>query len=355
MARRAGSGSDDRADAEGFDEIADALYTLPPSEFTAARDTRAARARRDGDRSLATRIKALRRPTLAAWASNALVRARPDDVRDLLGLGEELRRAHRDLDGTRLRALSARHRTLTTDLARQAAALAGKTGQPLSEQAMQEVRSTLQAAFADPEAAATWASGRLAHPLSPPAFPSAATGTAAPAAESGSGTRRRAGSAPKPTPAQPTQPAQPAESTDAEQARARREARDRAAAARRGAEEAAAAVAAAEAALEQTRSHSHDARTRKQQAHEHLAELRREVAEAEQAEHAAAEDEQRARDRAEEAERGLADARRHARKAAAHADRLADRADGGRTGTAGTAGRAPTEDRTRGRRSRGRR
>ncbi|MFI6582975.1 hypothetical protein [Embleya sp. NPDC050493] len=350
MARRAGSGSDDRADAEGFDEIADALYTLPPSEFTAARDTRAARARRDGNRSLATRIKALRRPTLAAWASNALVRARPDDVRDLLGLGEELRRAHRDLDGTRLRALSARHRTLTTDLARQAAALAGKTGQPLSDQAVQEVRSTLQAALADPEAAATWASGRLAHPLSPPAFPSAATGAAAPAAESGSGTRR-AGSAPKPTPAQPTEPA---ESTDSEQARARREARDRAAAARRDADEAAAAVATAEADLEQTRAHSHDARTRKQQAHEHLAELRREVAKAEQAEHAAAEDEQRARDRAEEAERGLADARRHARKAAAHADRLAGRPDGGRTGTTGTAGRARTEDRTRGR-SRGRR
>ncbi|MET7301364.1 hypothetical protein [Embleya sp. NPDC005575] len=359
MARRAGSDSGDRADAKGFEAIADELYALPPSEFTAARDARAARARRDGDRGLATRVKALRRPTLAAWASNVLVRAHPDRVRGLLELGEELRRAHQDLDGTRLRALSVRHRALTTALAGQARELAGKAGQPLSDQATLEVGGTLQAALADPESAAAWASGRLAHALLPPAFPFAATDAAAPAVPSAgagagarAGARRRTGPSPGPAPVEPG---------DSKPAQARREARAQAVAARRSAEEAAAAVAEAEAALEQARNRSRDTQKRKRQAREHLAELRRKVADAEQAEQDAAEDEQRAHDEVGQAERGLPGARRHAREAAAHAERLARRADGDHTGTT-TAARGRTENRPRGRsrggsqgRSRGRR
>jgi hypothetical protein len=55
----------------------DELYALRPQEFTAARDARAAEARRAGDRELADRIRALRRPTLSAWAGNLLVRGSP--------------------------------------------------------------------------------------------------------------------------------------------------------------------------------------------------------------------------------------------------------------------------------------
>ncbi|WP_432171865.1 hypothetical protein [Streptomyces sp. 1222.5] len=53
-----------------LDAVADELYALAPSVFTAARDESAQAARAAGDRKLAEEIRRLRRPTLSAWASN---------------------------------------------------------------------------------------------------------------------------------------------------------------------------------------------------------------------------------------------------------------------------------------------
>ncbi|MFE0389563.1 hypothetical protein ACFW1F_36705, partial [Streptomyces bungoensis] len=83
-----------------LDAVAEELYGLRPEEFVAARDRCAARARASGDRALAKEIAALRRPSLSAWVSNLLVRRRSAEVRPLLALGDELRRAHRELDGS---------------------------------------------------------------------------------------------------------------------------------------------------------------------------------------------------------------------------------------------------------------
>ncbi|CAM5275573.1 hypothetical protein SALBM135S_10142 [Streptomyces alboniger] len=84
-----------------LETVADELYGLRPEEFTAVRGRRAAAARKAGERSLAERIAALRRPTLAAWSCNLLVRGRPGQVRPLIRLGEALRQAHRGMDGQR--------------------------------------------------------------------------------------------------------------------------------------------------------------------------------------------------------------------------------------------------------------
>ncbi|GGN80963.1 hypothetical protein GCM10011579_067060 [Streptomyces albiflavescens] len=72
---------------------------LPPEDFTAARDARAAAARSAGDRALAEKIHTLRRPSSSAWAANLLVRGRPDEIEPMLQLGKALRQAHHDLDG----------------------------------------------------------------------------------------------------------------------------------------------------------------------------------------------------------------------------------------------------------------
>lgn len=308
MARRTESDAGDR-----FDAVADDLYGLPPADFTKARDAHAVEARKDGDRPLAERIRALRRPTLAAWASNLLVRAQSDEVRGVLELGEALRTAHRDMDGARLRDLSAQQRTLTVALARQARALAADAGQTLSDQALAEVRDTVAAALADPDSGTAWASGRLAHTLTPPAFP-----TVAP-----EGIARRSDRQ-KPAKAQP---AAPGKVRDLGRARARREARERLAAARRAAREAAAHATRRERAAETARTRAQEAGRRHQQARDHLAELRRDLAAAEQARHDAADAERQARHEAEHAEREVAEARRTADDAAAHAERLAAETD----------------------------
>ncbi|UGQ12851.1 hypothetical protein LO772_04305 [Yinghuangia sp. ASG 101] len=163
-----------------WDRVADELYALPPGEFTAAREEFASAAVKAGDKALARRIRALRKPPLAAWASNLLVRARPDEARALLELGGALRQAHHDVDPDLLRTLSAQQRQLTAALARQARILADESGHPIGDQVVHEIQGILHAALADPDAADAWASGRLARTLSAAGFP---TGTAAPREE----------------------------------------------------------------------------------------------------------------------------------------------------------------------------
>ncbi|MFJ8696048.1 hypothetical protein [Streptomyces roseolilacinus] len=151
------------------ESVADELYGLPPAEFTAARERHVAQARAAGDRELADRIRALRRPTLAAWASNLLVRTRPDEVRSLVTLGDGLRRARRNPDGARLRELDQRRHALVAALVREARRLTAEAGKEIGDAAREQVEATLRAALADPEAAAEWMSGRLSRTLTVPA------------------------------------------------------------------------------------------------------------------------------------------------------------------------------------------
>ncbi|MGW6548230.1 hypothetical protein ACWGBH_36090 [Streptomyces massasporeus] len=160
-----------------YDSVADELYALRPEEFTAARASAMASARTAGDRELAERIRTLRKPSLAAWVSNLLVRSSPGEVEPLLRLGEGLRQAHRDLDGTQLRELSRRQHALIRALSLQARQLAKEAGHPIGESVQREVENTLHAVLADPEAARAWAGGRLAKPLSAAVgFPATAEG-----------------------------------------------------------------------------------------------------------------------------------------------------------------------------------
>ncbi|WTX00042.1 hypothetical protein OG216_44830 [Streptomycetaceae bacterium NBC_01309] len=253
-----------------LDAVADELYALPPGDFTAARNARAAEAVRSGDRPLGERIRALPKPTLAAWASNLLVRTRPDETGPLLELGEALRDAYRNVDGAQLRALSARQRQVTAALAREARQLAASAGQPLGNQALQEVQDTLHAALADPDAAREWASGRLSRPLGAAGFPAVVLSaapklrisTAADAdtegdADEGDGSDEAAsaGRVPKTGPARgkPSRPGRKraaatstAAPSDLDRARARREQRVRAEHARQALREAEDACEAAE-------------------------------------------------------------------------------------------------------------
>ncbi|GAB2931409.1 hypothetical protein [Streptomyces mayteni] len=152
-----------------LDEVRDELYGLAPEDFTARRDAAAARARGAGDRELAGRIRSLRRPTLAAWACNLLVRAHGEETERFLALGEALRGAQRQLDAERLRELLAEQRTLVAALSDLAAGTAAESGHRLGETARQEVERTLLAALADAESARAWSTGRLTRPLPAPA------------------------------------------------------------------------------------------------------------------------------------------------------------------------------------------
>lgn len=147
-------------------QVADELYGLKPSEFTAARNERARAARGSGDRELAEAISRLRRPTVAAWLVNMLTRQAADLVNSVMELGEALREAQQAMAGDRLRELSTRRRELLARLALEARRVAARSGQQVGAQAEREAMGTFEAALVDPRVADAVRSGHLTSPFS---------------------------------------------------------------------------------------------------------------------------------------------------------------------------------------------
>lgn len=149
-----------------FDEAADRLYGMVPEEFTSARDALAKEAKAAGDAALAKRIKALRKPTVVAWAVNRTARERSRELGRLLDLGRRLRDAWRAQDAEAL-AEAGRERTpLVARLVRSVREEAEAAGHPLAPAADLEIEQTLDAAVVDEDAAEQVRLGRLTRPLS---------------------------------------------------------------------------------------------------------------------------------------------------------------------------------------------
>ncbi|MCX6397751.1 MAG: hypothetical protein NTV23_14795 [Propionibacteriales bacterium] len=136
--------------------VADELYALAPGEFTAARD-RAARAA--ADKALSLRVKALRKPSLAAWLVNLLVRREAEQIDQVLTLAESLRAAAASLDGDELRTLTRQRRQLTSALTTTAGRLAREFDVRMTPAVADQVEGVLTAAMLDPVAAQVVRSG----------------------------------------------------------------------------------------------------------------------------------------------------------------------------------------------------
>jgi hypothetical protein len=144
-----------------IDEVADELYGLPPEEFTAARTRYEKEAKAAGDRSAATDIHGLAKPTVTAWLANQLVRAHRSELEPLLELGGALRDATENLDGDQLRELSRQQQKVMYALVQQARALARAAGRSVSEDAVRGLEETLRAALADEQAGGLLLAGHL--------------------------------------------------------------------------------------------------------------------------------------------------------------------------------------------------
>lgn len=279
----------------------DELYAAPPSDFVSRREQLAAEAKRDGRGDDARRIHAARRPTLAAWAANLLLRSRPQESGRFLELGRALREAYRSLDSDGIRELSEQRRSIVSALSRQAAELAREAGHPLSGAARQDVESTLRAVLTDEDAAERWATGRLESALTPPAdFPSRDAGAAGPSHRP-----------PRPAPAAPEERSR-AKDELAERRRLRQGQLGRA---RRSAEAADRRLRAlsdgradADASLQQARERRERAREHESAAEERLRRARQELREAEQEQKEAEERLRTAAQAVDRAERAARDA-----------------------------------------------
>ena len=144
---------------KGVAKQIDELYGLPLDEFTKERDALARRLRSDGRREEAAEVAELRKPVLAAWLVNLLVRERRDDVRELVGAAEAIRKGEAGADE--------RFRRTADELVRARELVAGDGRKP-TDAVLRDVATTLRAAAAaDPK---LLTSGRLTQPVEATGF-----------------------------------------------------------------------------------------------------------------------------------------------------------------------------------------
>src|SRR5580693_9537854 len=95
---------------------ADELYGLPLDRFVPERAAFAKQLRSAGDRAGAAEVAALRKPSVAAWAVNQLVRTQPRAIKELYASGDDLVSAQERLmsgdgDSRSLREANTRERS----------------------------------------------------------------------------------------------------------------------------------------------------------------------------------------------------------------------------------------------------
>src|SRR6266700_1159397 len=134
--------------AGAVDEAAELLYGLPLDEFTTARNAAAKELRDLGLGAEADEVKALAKPSVAAWAVNRLTRRRHAELEAFLKAATGARDA-----------LEALVRAAREEL-----------GGPVSEAIGARIRQTLEAAAVDDGAAEDIRRGRLVKELEPAGF-----------------------------------------------------------------------------------------------------------------------------------------------------------------------------------------
>jgi hypothetical protein len=161
----------DEMDHELEGRIGD-LYTFPPEGFTASRNELGDALRAEGRREDEKRVRALRRPSVMAWAINVAVRSHRELAEELLEAGRALRaEQQRALSGPAaegLREAAERRRQIVLRL-RDAAAEVLRSADRDPRGSLDELAGTFEAASVDEEAGDLLLAARLERTLTPPA------------------------------------------------------------------------------------------------------------------------------------------------------------------------------------------
>jgi hypothetical protein len=160
------------------EEITTQLYGVPLDQFTPTRNAAAKELKAAGDADGARTVQARKKPTMAAWFVNQLVRNEPEQVGLLLELGREMRAGMSGLSGDDLRLLTKRRYQLVSILVNTALTAAGsrRPGGDVTA----DIQATLEATLADPDSADAVEAGCLFEPLHASSFGFAGRPEAAP-------------------------------------------------------------------------------------------------------------------------------------------------------------------------------
>jgi hypothetical protein len=146
------------------------LYGLPLEQFTERRNALARELRRDGRRDEAATVSKLRKPSVAAWAVNQLVRTQRREVDALFSAGDALAQAQADLlansgEASALRKAVDAERAAVELLTDKARGLLNADGHELTQARLEQVAETLHAAALDEDARADVEGGCLEREL----------------------------------------------------------------------------------------------------------------------------------------------------------------------------------------------
>ena len=161
--------------ASQFEEDVDALFTLPLSEFTGARNALAARLKKAGQGDEANQVKALAKPSISAWAVNQLYWQHREVFDQLMSTGQRFRKAQTarkvaDINET----LDARRDTLA-QLSKLTTTLLRDAGHNPSPETLHRITTTLEALSVYASLPGGPRSGRLTQDVDPPGFDSLAS------------------------------------------------------------------------------------------------------------------------------------------------------------------------------------
>ncbi len=148
----------------------DDLYGLALDRFIPERASLVRTLRSAGAREQAATVGALRKPSLAAWAVNQLIRTQPRESEELFAAGDALREVQNGVlagsaDARDLRSAAAQERDAVDALVAAARGLLSSGGHELSAATVERVAETLHAAALDDEARTQVSEGRLVREL----------------------------------------------------------------------------------------------------------------------------------------------------------------------------------------------
>jgi len=165
----------------------DELYAAAPDEFVLVRSRVERELKAAGEAEAAKEVHRRRRPHLAAWATNQLVRRNADDLAGLLDVTARVAQAQhgavRGGGGDDLRELTRERNEIIDRLTSEGVQLL-RGHAPKPDTYRDNIAATLDAASLDPARSDDLRTGRLTHPLAPPAGfgpdPAGPVGSAAP-------------------------------------------------------------------------------------------------------------------------------------------------------------------------------
>lgn len=147
----------------------DAIYVLPPGQFTSARNQLEKRLKAAGDKAEAARVKALGKPKLTAWLVNLLALRHPTALDELRALGAALASAQRSGSAAELNQASAARKAQVKTLLELCQTACAEHGEKLGAAAERELTTSLET-LASLTADGAERPGRMTQPLAAAGF-----------------------------------------------------------------------------------------------------------------------------------------------------------------------------------------